>query len=138
MRRLIYLAGVSLSTDPEHFPHIKVSFTYMTLVISQLYPVTYVSSHLFISNIAHVHSNQSFSRPPLAHRILTHPTNTCSYTRTILHITPLYTIPLPFHARQLLTHRPYLHSPYAQIVLTLYRLLHISPHLIPSSTSTNE
>ena len=62
-----------------------------------------------------------------------------THTRTILHFTPLYAIPLPFHARKLLNLRPYLHSPYAQIELILYHVLHISPHPDSyASTSSNE
>ena len=139
----------------DHVPHIKDSFTYMTLDILQLYSVSYVSHHLFTSIISHVHSYQSISHPPLAHPILTRTTHT-SHSHPIyltLHsTTPLYSLapPTPHtHTLTILHFTPLSHypstlanySPYAQIELILYHVLHISPHLIPnsgSSTSSNE
>ena len=93
----------------DHFPHIKDSFTYMTLVILQLYSATYVSPHLFISNISHVQSYQTISHPPLAHPILTRTTHTShSHPNFLtLHSTLCYTITLP---RSPTTHSPTLSS----------------------------
>ena len=60
MISLICLAGGSLSQGTrDHFPQIKDSFTYMTLARFQLsYSDTYISRHLFISNVWHDHSYQ--------------------------------------------------------------------------------
>ena len=76
----------------DNFPNIKDSFTSMTLVILQLNSVTYVSTHLFISNISHV---QSISHPPLAHSILTRPTHTPHPHYQTLHSTLCYPTTLP-------------------------------------------
>ena len=120
VRSLIYLASVSLSQRICYQLHqITHSFDYISIVRYQLYWwIASVYQHFFISNVTHDPSYQSNSHRSDTHSPHTHLALTQELSCNSLPLCYRTT----FHARQPLTHRPYLHSPYAQMEHTLLRI----------------